>query len=135
MCSTSAGANAADVNTYRVHLIILLVNTSTERVGGRLRNRVCSCGVHSTYKVLGFLLIAVVCMFTVFVSSGPGPLSYFITVELVGQSARSGAQSWASVAQMLSASFSANMMSLLHITIILVHCKYSEAVNRRTECE
>ncbi|VDM56458.1 unnamed protein product [Angiostrongylus costaricensis] len=54
------------------------------------------------YKVLGWILIAIVCLFTVFVAIGPGPLCYFITAELVGQSARSGAQSWASVAQMLS---------------------------------
>lgn len=54
------------------------------------------------YHVLGFILIFLICVFIVFFAIGPGPLCYFITAELVGQSARSGAQSWASVVQMLS---------------------------------
>ncbi|WKY16640.1 hypothetical protein Q1695_001354 [Nippostrongylus brasiliensis] len=54
------------------------------------------------YHALGFILIFVICVFIVFFAIGPGPLCYFITAELVGQAARSGAQSWASVVQMLS---------------------------------
>ncbi|KJH40549.1 transporter, major facilitator family protein [Dictyocaulus viviparus] len=54
------------------------------------------------YNALGFILIFVICLLIVFFAIGPGPLSYFITAELVGQSARSGAQGWASVVQMLS---------------------------------
>ncbi|EYC23125.1 hypothetical protein Y032_0016g3135 [Ancylostoma ceylanicum] len=54
------------------------------------------------YNVLGFILIFVICVFIIFFAIGPGPLCYFINAELVGQAARSGAQSWASVVQMLS---------------------------------
>lgn len=52
--------------------------------------------------VLGFILICFICIFTFFFALGPGPLCYFINAELVGQAARSAAQSWASVIQMLS---------------------------------
>ncbi|CAP29181.1 Protein CBG09397 [Caenorhabditis briggsae] len=54
------------------------------------------------YHVLGFILICFICIFTFFFALGPGPLCYFINAELVGQAARSAAQSWASVIQMLS---------------------------------
>ncbi|CAD6196253.1 unnamed protein product [Caenorhabditis auriculariae] len=54
------------------------------------------------YHVLGFLLIFFICVFIVFFAIGPGPLSFFINAELVGQAARSASQSWASVVQMLS---------------------------------
>ncbi|KHJ97578.1 transporter, major facilitator family protein [Oesophagostomum dentatum] len=54
------------------------------------------------YTILGFILIFVICVFIIFFAIGPGPLCYFINAELVGQAARSGAQSWASVVQMLS---------------------------------
>uniref|UniRef100_A0A8R1I2S9 MFS domain-containing protein n=1 Tax=Caenorhabditis japonica TaxID=281687 RepID=A0A8R1I2S9_CAEJA len=54
------------------------------------------------YHALGFILIAFICIFTFFFALGPGPLCYFINAELVGQAARSAAQSWASVIQMLS---------------------------------
>ncbi|KAK5976400.1 Glucose transporter type 1, partial [Trichostrongylus colubriformis] len=54
------------------------------------------------YHVIGFILIFVICIFIIFFAIGPGPLCYFITAELVGQAARSGAQSWTSVVQMLS---------------------------------
>ncbi|XGW33529.1 hypothetical protein V3C99_017719 [Haemonchus contortus] len=53
------------------------------------------------YHIIGFILIFVICVFIIFFAIGPGPLCYFITAELVGQAARSGAQSWASVVQML----------------------------------
>ncbi|PIO76160.1 MFS transporter, SP family [Teladorsagia circumcincta] len=53
-------------------------------------------------NIFGFILIFVICVFIVFFAIGPGPLCYFITAELVGQAARSGAQSWTSVVQMLS---------------------------------
>ncbi|KAK5984465.1 MFS domain-containing protein, partial [Trichostrongylus colubriformis] len=53
------------------------------------------------YHVIGFILIFVICIFIIFFAIGPGPLCYFITAELVGQAARSGAQSWTSVVQML----------------------------------
>ncbi|CAJ0610574.1 unnamed protein product [Cylicocyclus nassatus] len=54
------------------------------------------------HNILGFILIFVICLFIIFFAIGPGPLCYFINAELVGQAARSGAQSWASVVQMLS---------------------------------
>ncbi|ETN78684.1 transporter, major facilitator family protein [Necator americanus] len=54
------------------------------------------------YNALGFILIFVICVFIIFFAIGPGPLCYFINAELVGQAARSGAQSWGSVVQMLS---------------------------------
>ena len=53
------------------------------------------------YSALGFCLIFVICIFIVFFAIGPGPLCYFINAELVDLSARSAAQSWASVVQML----------------------------------
>ncbi|VDK77839.1 unnamed protein product [Cylicostephanus goldi] len=53
------------------------------------------------HNILGFILIFVICVFIIFFAIGPGPLCYFINAELVGQAARSGAQSWASVVQML----------------------------------
>ncbi|CAI5452047.1 unnamed protein product [Caenorhabditis angaria] len=54
------------------------------------------------YSILGFILIAFISIFTFFFAMGPGPLCYFINAELVGQAARSAAQSWASVIQMSS---------------------------------
>ncbi|CAI4220325.1 unnamed protein product, partial [Auanema sp. JU1783] len=53
-------------------------------------------------NILGFCLIFVICLFVIFFSIGPGPLCYFIASELVGHTARSAAQSWASIVQMLS---------------------------------
>lgn len=52
------------------------------------------------YRVLGYLLILVICLFIISFSIGPGPLCFFINAELVGQAARSAAQSCASFMQM-----------------------------------
>ncbi|KAK0408529.1 hypothetical protein QR680_004008 [Steinernema hermaphroditum] len=53
---------------------------------------------------LGYCLIGAVALFILFFSIGPGPLSFFITAELVGLNARSAGQSWASLVQMISRS-------------------------------
>ncbi|PAV81220.1 hypothetical protein WR25_14567 [Diploscapter pachys] len=52
------------------------------------------------YRVLGYLLILVICLFIISFAIGPGPLCFFINAELVGQAARSASQSCASFMQM-----------------------------------
>ncbi|TKR76817.1 hypothetical protein L596_017897 [Steinernema carpocapsae] len=51
---------------------------------------------------IGFTLIAAIALFIVFFATGPGPLCYFVTAELVGQRERSAAQSWNTLIQMIS---------------------------------
>uniref|UniRef100_A0A1I7Z618 MFS domain-containing protein n=1 Tax=Steinernema glaseri TaxID=37863 RepID=A0A1I7Z618_9BILA len=54
------------------------------------------------YPWIGFTLIAAIALFIMFFATGPGPLCYFVTAELVGQRARSAAQSWNTLIQMIS---------------------------------
>ncbi|KAH7732120.1 Protein C35A11.4 [Aphelenchoides avenae] len=58
----------------------------------------------SLYGWLGICLIVAIALFIVAFATGPGPLCYFITSELLGQNARSAGQSWASLVQMTSRS-------------------------------
>ncbi|VDK47172.1 unnamed protein product [Anisakis simplex] len=51
---------------------------------------------------IGYVLIAVISLFIIIFAMGPGPLTFFVTTELVHQNARAAAQSWASFTQMLS---------------------------------
>uniref|UniRef100_A0A0M3HPS3 MFS domain-containing protein n=1 Tax=Ascaris lumbricoides TaxID=6252 RepID=A0A0M3HPS3_ASCLU len=54
------------------------------------------------YSWIGYTLVAIISLFIIFFAIGPGPLCYFITAEMVGQSAKAAAQSWASFTQMSS---------------------------------
>ncbi|KAK0415293.1 hypothetical protein QR680_011874 [Steinernema hermaphroditum] len=54
------------------------------------------------YAWIGFTLIAAIAVFIVFFATGPGPLCYFVTSELVGQRERSAAQSWNTLIQMIA---------------------------------
>jgi len=50
---------------------------------------------------LSSILIAVISVFMFAFAMGPGPLSYFLTAEMVSQQARSAAQSWTSLTREL----------------------------------
>ncbi|VDM68140.1 unnamed protein product [Strongylus vulgaris] len=45
----------------------------------------------------GYPLLATICIFNFVFAAGPGPVSLFITGELVGQNARSAASTWVNV--------------------------------------
>ncbi|VDM75771.1 unnamed protein product [Strongylus vulgaris] len=85
------------INAYAVEI---LRGTGLTSLQASLAN--IAIALVSMHNALGFILIFVICLFIIFFAIGPGPLCYFINAELVGQAARSGAQSWASVVQMLS---------------------------------
>ncbi|KAL3112753.1 hypothetical protein niasHT_019727 [Heterodera trifolii] len=54
---------------------------------------------------LGLCLIVAISLFTVAFAFGPGPICYFLASELVEQNARSAAQGWANLCQMISRAF------------------------------
>ena len=56
-------------------------------------------------------MIGAISLFIIAFSFGPGPLCYFISSEMVHQNARSAAQSWANLCQMIRYDFS---FQLLH---------------------
>ncbi|ETN77490.1 hypothetical protein NECAME_03154 [Necator americanus] len=49
------------------------------------------------YAKVGYPLLIAICVFNFVFAAGPGPVSLFITAELVGQSARSAACTWVNV--------------------------------------
>ncbi|KAI1725585.1 sugar transporter domain-containing protein [Ditylenchus destructor] len=59
---------------------------------------------HQIYKYdwISVMLIIVIALFIFAFSTGPGPLCFFMTSEMVSQNARSAGQSWATLVQMTS---------------------------------
>ncbi|KHJ91083.1 Tat pathway signal sequence domain protein [Oesophagostomum dentatum] len=56
---------------------------------------------HFQISALGYPLLCTICMFNFVFAAGPGPVSLFITGELVGQHARGAACTWANVCMCL----------------------------------